>query len=79
MVERGGGGSGGGDGGGSGGREQGGGSGMEGEGTMVGRKGVQVSGLFDGTETLVVPLWRPWERQQQWGTVHFVKGLQPKI
>ena len=32
-----------------------------------------------GTETLVVQLWRPWERQQQWGTGQFEKGLQPKI
>ena len=31
-----------------------------GEGVVVGRKGVQVSGLSDGTETLVVPLWRAW-------------------
>ena len=29
-----------------------------GEGVVVGRKGVQVSGLSDGTETLVLPLWR---------------------
>ena len=34
-----------------------------GEGVVVGRKGVQVSGLSDGTETLVVPLWRVWGRQ----------------
>ena len=32
-----------------------------------------------GTETLVVQLWRLWERQKQWGTVQFEKGLQPKI
>ena len=31
-----------------------------GEGVVVGRKGVQVSGLSDGTETLVLPLWRAW-------------------
>ena len=33
------------------------------EGVVVGRKGVQVSGLSDGTETLVVLLWRAWGRQ----------------
>ena len=30
---------------------------------VVGRKGVHVSGLSDGTETLVVPFWRAWGRQ----------------
>ena len=34
-----------------------------GEGVVVGRKGVQVSGLSDGTETLVLLLWRAWGRQ----------------
>ena len=53
----GGGGGGGRDGEGSGG---GGGGGGDGEGVVVGRKGVQVSGLYDGTETLIVPLWIAW-------------------
>ena len=51
-----GGGNDGGDGGGSGG-------GGDGGGVVVGRKGVQVSGLSDGTETLLLLLWRVWGRQ----------------
>ena len=34
-----------------------------GERVVVGRKGVQVSGLSDGTEPLVLLLWRAWGRQ----------------
>ena len=39
------------------------GGGGDGGGVVVGRKGVPVSGLSDGTETLLLPLWRVWERQ----------------
>ena len=30
------------------------------------RKGVQVYAFLNGTEPLVVPLWRAWGRQWQW-------------